>query len=108
MIKNLNQLKRMLKSNSKLEILGHCRKECIGEIRQVTLANTQGFYSLPQGLNEDEQQKLNDGKGYIMWWGKAPAWCFENGVCSAYEAGASHTEDHLIIAFRILEEEAAA
>ena len=29
----------------RLEITGHCREECVGEIRRVTKVNTQGFCS---------------------------------------------------------------
>ena len=36
MIKNLNQLKKAMKGNPRFQIIAHCRKECIGEIRQVT------------------------------------------------------------------------
>ena len=44
MIKNLNQLRRTLREGTQLEILDHCRPECIGQIRNITLVNTQGFY----------------------------------------------------------------
>ena len=45
MIKNLNQLRRTLREGTQLEILDHCRPECIGQIRNIKLVNTQGFYS---------------------------------------------------------------
>ena len=38
MIKNLNQLRRTLREGTQLEILDHCRPECIGQIRNITLA----------------------------------------------------------------------
>ena len=50
MIKNLNQLRRTLREGTQLEILDHCRPECIGQIRNITLVNTQGFYSTVQTL----------------------------------------------------------
>lgn len=108
MIKNLSQLKKAMSTNHRLEIVGHCRKECIGQIRQVTLVNTVGFYSIPQDLTEEESQRLNDGKGYVLWWKKAPDWDFEDGVCAVYNKNAAHTNDHLIMAFRILDKEEAA
>ena len=37
MIKNLNQLRRTLREGTQLEILDHCRPECIGQIRNITL-----------------------------------------------------------------------
>ena len=36
MIKNLNQLRRTLREGTQLEILDHCRPECIGQIRNIT------------------------------------------------------------------------
>ena len=53
MIKNLNQLKKAMKGNPRFQIIAHCRKECIGEIRQVTQTNTTGFYSSVTGNPED-------------------------------------------------------
>ena len=52
MINNLSQLKRSLKENMLLEITGHCRAECVGEIRRITKVNTQGFCSTPHPLVE--------------------------------------------------------
>ena len=71
MVKNLNQLKKVMKGNPRFQIIAHCRKECVGEIRQVTQTNT-------------------------------------DGVCSAYDSDTTHTEDHLIMAFRILDEQEEA
>lgn len=58
MIKNLNQLKRTLKENMLLEITGHCREECVGEIRRITKVNTQGFYSTVTSPSD----RINPGK----------------------------------------------
>ena len=48
MIKNLNQLKRVLRPGMRLEVIGHCRPGCIGQLREVTWVNTQGFYTKTQ------------------------------------------------------------
>ena len=45
MIKNLNQLKRALRPGMRLEVIGHCRPGRIGQLREVTWVNTQGFYT---------------------------------------------------------------
>ena len=45
MIKNLNQLKRRLRPGTRLEVTGHCRPGCIGQLREVTWVNTQGVYT---------------------------------------------------------------
>ena len=44
--------------------------------------------------------------GSIMWWGAASTWSFENGVCSSY-TNQTKTAETLIMAFRVLDEEAA-
>ena len=108
MIKNLNQLKKVMKGNPKFQIIAHCRKECVGEIRQVTQANTTGFYSAVAGDPEDWTHTANNGLGLIHWWNRAPFWSFQDGVCSAYDSDTTHTEDHLIMAFLILDEQEAA
>lgn len=72
MIRNLNQLKKAMSANPRFEIVGHCRKECIGQVRRVTLANTVGLYSLPQELTDKESQQLNNGKGFFLCWKKPP------------------------------------
>lgn len=106
MIKNLNQLKKALKKGTCFEITKHCREEYIGQKRMVTLANTKGFYSIIPDEPESKVTLANDGKGSLLWWSKAPFWNFENGVCSQYSS-TEHTDNCLIIAFRVEEKEAA-
>lgn len=103
MIKNLAQLKKMLKGLPRLEITGHCRPECVGQIRRVTLANTQGFYSVVDGQPEHKISLGNDGLGTVLWWDKASSWCFDGVTCSIYERNAEHTPENLIMAFRLLD-----
>lgn len=108
MVKNLNQLKKAMKGNPRFQIIAHCRKECVGEIRQVTQANTAGFYSAVASDPENWTRTANRGRGLILWWNAAPFWSFQDGVCSAYDSDTTHTEDHLIMAFRILDEQEEA
>ncbi len=105
-IRNLNQLKRAMKTCPKFEIVDHCRPECIGQIRRVTLANTQGFYSGMEGQPEHEINRGNGGLGLVLWWGKAASWDFRDGLCTQYNKGAEHTAQNMVISFRILEEAA--
>lgn len=104
MIKNLNQLKRTLKENMLLEITGHCREECVGEIRRITKVNTQGFYSTVTSPSD----RINPGKNPVLWWSKASFWQFQNGNCSVYTSDQHHKEQHLIMSFRVLNEKEAA
>lgn len=105
MVRNLNQLKRELRCGMRFEIIGHCRTEYIGQLRRVTLANTACFYSVVDGQPEHLVSRANGGKGFALWWGKASCWEFHDGLCSAYGEGQEHTEQNLLMSFRILEED---
>ena len=107
MIKNLSQLKKSLKVGTRFQITGHCRPEYIGQLREVTVANTQGFYSILPNEPDNKTSKCNGGRGSVLWWSKAPFWNFSDGVCSIYNSDTKHTEDYLIMAFRVLGEEIA-
>ena len=74
----------------------------------MTQANTTGFYSAVAGDPKNWTRTANRGLGLILWWNRAPFWSFQNGVCSVYDSDTTHTEDHLIMAFRILDEQEAA
>lgn len=103
MIKNLSQLKRELKNNPRLEITGHFRKEYIGQIRRVTLANTVCFYSTVENQPDHKINSGNGGKGSVLYWKNAPFWDFRDGVCSIY-LNKEHTEANLVMAFRLLDD----
>ena len=103
MIKNLAQLKRTLVAGTEFEITGHCCPECVGQRRRITVANTQGFYSIIPGQPESKTSKANGGRGSVLWWSKAPFWNFQDGICGLYNSDRQHTEDHLIMAFRVKE-----
>lgn len=84
MIKNLNQLKRALRPGMRLEVIGHCRPGCIGQLREVTWVNTQGFYTKTLNPPDPKLNAANEGRGAILWWGAARTWEFEDGVCKSY------------------------
>lgn len=90
MIKNLNQLRRTLREGTQLEILDHCRPECIGQIRNITLVNTQGFYSTVANQPDASANRGNGGRGPILWWGRAAYWQFTDGVCSVFDSEQKH------------------
>ena len=101
MIKNLNQLRRTLREGTQLEILDHCRPECIGQIRNITLVNTQGFYSTVANQPDASANRGNGGRGPILWWGRAAHWQFADGVCSVFDSEQKHTEEELVMSFRV-------
>ena len=106
MIKNLSQLKKVLKAGTKFIIVAHCREEYVGDTRKVTFANTQGFYSI-NTEHVDKTTTANNGKGSVLWWSNASFWSFENGLCSVYTSNKQRDTEHLIMSFRILDEQAA-
>ena len=101
MVKNLNQLKKALKKGVRFEITGHCLPEYVGQKREVTVSNTQGFYSIIPGEPGSRVSLANNGRGSVLWWSKAPFWEFKDGVCSIYSSVKKRTEDCLIMSFRI-------
>lgn len=107
MIKNLNQLRRTLREGTQLEILDHCRSECIGQVRNITLVNSQGFYSTIVNQPGASANRGNGGRGPILWWGRAAHWQFKDDICSVFDSEKEHTEEQLVMSFRVLEKEAA-
>lgn len=108
MIKNLSQLKKALKAGTRFQIMSHCRPECVGQTREVTVSNTQGFYSIVIGDGAlEKSNQSNGGRGPVLWWSKAPFWDFKEGICGIYNSDTNRTEDYLIMAFRVLGKEAA-
>ena len=107
MIKSLNQLKKQFQKGTEFVITDHCRPDYIGQRRKVTVSNTQGFYSIVPGEPEHKVSLANGGRGSVLWWSKAPFWQFKDGICEMYSSDTQRTEEHLIMAFRVLEKEAA-
>lgn len=95
-----------MRPGTRLEVTGHCRPGCIGQLREVTWVNTQGVYTKILNPPDPRINAANDGRGSIMWWGAASTWSFEDGVCSSY-MNQTKTAETLIMAFRVLDEEAA-
>lgn len=107
MVKNLSQLKKKLTSGSQFRVIDHGRTECIGEEREVTYANTQGFYSIVPGNPNCRTSLANNGRGSHMYWSKAPFWEFKDGVCSLYASDTRRTKECLIMSLEVMEKEAA-
>lgn len=108
MVKNLSQLKQAMKTCPRFEIVGHTRPECVGQIRRVTASNSVSFYSAVDGQPEHKISRGNGGMGSILWWDRASSWEFQDGLCSYYAKDREHTPENLVIAFRLLEDTAAA
>ena len=104
MIKNLSQLKKVMAGKPRIEITGHCLPEYVGQVRQVTLANTAAFYSSMYDQPDHKISRANNGLGSQMMWSKAPFWVFRDGICSIFDSDTEHDAKHLIMAFRVLDE----
>lgn len=104
MINNLAQLKKAMVKGMCFLIVGHCRPECIGQRRQVTIANTVGFYSIIPNEPKSKISLANDSRGSFLDWGKAKFWKFENSICYYYNCDTEQTPEHLIIAIKLKED----
>lgn len=100
MIKNLSQLKKKLIPGIQFEILEHKRPECVGQRREINIANTQGFYSIIPGKPEHSISLANGGKGYWLPWYKAPYWSFKGDTATLY-GDKTHTEKNIILKIRV-------
>ena len=106
MVKNLSQLKRTLQTGAQFRVIDHGRPECVGEEREVTYANTQGFYSIVPNDPNCGTSLANNGKGSHMWWSSAPCWEFKDGVCSLYASDTKREENYLIMSLQVTKEAA--
>lgn len=101
-MKNLSQLKKALVPGAEFEIIAHCRPECVGQIRKVNIANTQGIYSIIPNEPQSKVTNANCGKGSWNGWSKAPFWEVDGDTAALYDSDEIHTEEHLIIKIRVV------
>lgn len=102
-IHNLSQMKKALQKEARFEILKHCRPECVGQIREVNIANTVGFYTYLADNKDAEMNKSNGGKGIFMVWGKASSWEFDGDVCSYFKADSPRESTAPFLVFRVMQ-----
>lgn len=102
MINNLSQLKKAFNNKIKFEVVEHCRPECIGQIRQVNVTQSNGFYSIIPSEPNSKATQANGGKGSWLEYGKASFWRFKDGLCSVF-INDNHKPENLILSFRIIE-----
>ena len=102
-IKNLNQLKKVLRPGVEFEIVLHNRPEWIGQIRRVTKVNTVSFYTVIASEPDNKANASNDGLGIRCEWGPASFWTFDaEGVCAKH-SDYKHTPNEILIAFKVKE-----
>ena len=81
-IKNLSQLKRVLREGHDFIISKHFIKpEYTGQIRKVNIMQTNGMYSIDSVNFKNPINNANGGRGTWLEFGKAKDWKFENGLC---------------------------
>lgn len=90
-ITNLSQLKKALQPGAAFQIIEHfIRPEHTGEVRVITKAQTNGFYS---AVKDDPSNKISKANGGLGSWcdiGKASNWTFAEkcgGIWTATLAG---------------------
>ena len=104
MIRNLSQLKKQINEGTSFEIIDHCRKECVGQIRKPNVIQSNGFYSIIPNEPDSRESKGSNGNGSWLEYGKASYWTFDNGICSVYLSG-EHSQESFIMSFKLIEKE---
>lgn len=100
MMTNLAQLKRSAAVGAVFEVVAHWRTDFVGQVRQITKSSTSGMYAAVLGQPDHMVSRENDGKGYYIKWGSASNWEFENGVCSLFRNGKTHTEESFVMSIQ--------
>ena len=90
-IKNLSQLKAVIKNGALFEIVEHNKNpEMTGQIRKANVIQTNGFYSIIPNEPNSPISTCNMGRGSWFEYGPASCWKFDNTdegtVCSAYSS----------------------
>lgn len=106
MIESYRQIMRILQENPKIEVTAHRHPEYVGQIRRVTLSTRDSFYSVVEGQPDHEVSRRNHGKGSSLWLCNRQHVKFEGEICKVYDSRENLTDDHLVMAFRILEDAA--
>lgn len=104
MIENFGQLKRQVIPGAEIEIVGYGLASHIGQMRRITKVDEKCFYTIIPGHPEHWVSRENGGLGDSFWWRTDSFWEFEDGVCSLYDNLIHHDEKHLIIAFKLKED----
>ena len=97
------QIMRILQENPRIEVTAHRRPEYVGQIRRVTLSNRDTFYSVVEGQPDHEVSRRHHGRGSSLWLCNRQHIIIEGDVCKVYDCRKQLTEDHLVMAFRILD-----
>ena len=106
-IKTLNQLKKVVRREMKLVITAHRQPGYVGKRWYVNDIQTGGFSCAADGVAERLMTGTNGWGSNLVQWRRAAFWSFENGVCKVFDSAKEHTKRHLLMAFRIIEEEAS-
>lgn len=105
-LESLRQVMRILQENPRIEVTAHRHPEYIGQIRRVTFSKQCSFYSVVEGQPNHEVSRRNHGKGSCLWLFNRRHVKFEGDICKVYDIRENLTDDHLVMAFRILEDAA--
>ena len=83
-------------------------EQCSNLPADVRSCLENGYFTVTVANQPDASaNRGNGGRGPILWWGRAAHWQFADGVCSVFDSEQKHTEEELVMSFRVLEKEAA-
>lgn len=104
LLESRRQIMRILRENPRIEVVAHRRPEYVGQIRRVTMSGNTSFYSVVEGHPEHEVSRRNHGNGSCLWVCNRQHIKLEGEVCKVYDSRELLSEDHLVMAFRFLDD----
>ena len=104
LLESHRQIIRILRENPRIEVVAHRRPEYVGQIRWVTMSGNTRFYSVVDGHPEHEVSRRNHGNGSCLWVCNRQHIKLEGEVCKVYDSRERLSEDHLVMAFRFLDD----
>ena len=102
-LENHKQIMQILRENPRIEVIAHRRPQYVGQIRRVTQSSRDSFYSVVGGHPEHEVSRRHHGRGSCLWVCNRQHIKLEDDVCKVYDFRGNLTDDHLVMAFRILD-----
>ena len=98
------QILRIMQENPKIEITAHRHPEYVGQVRRITMSNSEGFYSVIDGQPEHEVSRRNRGKGSYTGIWSSKHLSLKNDICTVFNHSKKPEEKELFLAFRIIED----
>ena len=103
-LESRRQILRIMQENPKIEITAHRHPEYVGQLRRITMSNSDGFYSVIDGQLEHEVSRRHRGKGSYTYIGNSRFSKLDGDICTVYRRTREPEGKELLLAFRIIDD----